>query len=168
MESALLRLGELAATEGEHVELLLLGGGAMVLRFDARSATRDVDAVILAPPDRAAVRRWAAVVAEERGWSPDWLNEGAKSYLVAAGVGETLISAAGLTVRLPTIEQLLAMKLCAWRDDLDVSDAKRLLIELAGDHDAVWSRVETHLQPGRELKAKYAFEDLWESLHDTA
>jgi hypothetical protein len=71
----------------------------------------------------------------------------------------------GIAVHVPSVEQLLAMKLCAWRDDVDIADAKRLLPELTGAHDEVWKRVEAHLFPGRELIAKYAFEDLWETTH---
>ena len=52
-------------------------------------------------------------------------------------------------------EQLLAMKLCAWRDDVDIADARRLLAELSGTHEDIWRQVEAYLQPGRELKAKY-------------
>lgn len=55
-----------------------------------------------------------------------------------------------------------AMKLCAWRDDVDVDDARLLLSKLAGDREAVWVMVEPHLVPGRELKSRYAFDDVWE------
>jgi hypothetical protein len=57
------------------------------------------------------------------------------------------------------------MKLCAWRDDVDVADAHRLLSELNGSRDDIWRRLQPYLQPGRELKARYAFDDLWDELH---
>jgi hypothetical protein len=57
----------------------------------------------------------------------------------------------------------LAMKLSAWRDDIDIEDARLLLARLAGSKAAVWAQVEPHLVPGDELKAQYAFEDLWEA-----
>jgi hypothetical protein len=65
------------------------------------------------------------------------------------------------------LEQLLAMKLSAWRDDLDISDARRLLKEIAGRRDKVkvWQSLEPYLVPGDELTAQYAFLDLWESLY---
>ena len=76
----------------------------------------------------------------------------------------TLIaSAPGIRVLRPAVEQLLAMKLGgAWRDDVDIADATRLLAELPSDRQWAWSLVEPHLQAGRELKARYAFDDLWE------
>ena len=63
--------------------------------------------------------------------------------------------------------QLLAMKLSAWRDDVDIDDARLLLTKLVGDREQVWSQIEPHLVPGRELKAQYAFADLWEAAHGT-
>ena len=54
------------------------------------------------------------------------------------------------------------MKLSAWRDDLDVADAGRLLEEMTGDRAEVWREIEPYLIPGDELKAQYAFADLWE------
>ena len=62
------------------------------------------------------------------------------------------------------------MKLSAWRDDIDIADARRLLIELRSgrSHEEVWQDVSPYLVPGDELKAQYAFQDLWESLYGDA
>ena len=59
------------------------------------------------------------------------------------------------------------MKLYAWRDDVDIADATRLLETLTGpgNRAEVWKHIEPFLMPGRELKAQYAFDDLWESLY---
>jgi hypothetical protein len=35
--------------------------------------------------------------------------------------------------------------------------------DMSGDRASVWKQVERHLVPGRELKARYAFDDLWEA-----
>jgi hypothetical protein len=165
---ALTRLGELAAASAEQIELQLLGGSLMVLVFETRQSTRDVDVVIVAPRDTAKVRGLVEVVARERGWPIDWLNDAAKGFLVGTTQGPVVFAAPGIEVRRPAIEQLLAMKLCAWRDDVDIADARRLLQELRGDYNEVWHRVTPHLQPGRELKAKYAFDDLWDESHGSA
>ncbi len=166
--TGLQRLGELALNEGTEVELLVVGGGAMVLGYNARLSTRDLDAVILSPERRDLVRQLVEVVAGECRWPADWLNDGAKGFLVSPEIGATLFIAPGITVRMPTTEVLLAMKLCAWRDDVDVSDARRLLAELSGSHSEIWSRVSKHLPPGRELKARMAFEDLVGAKDDSA
>ncbi|MND04620.1 hypothetical protein D3C83_249800 [compost metagenome] len=65
-------------------------------------------------------------------------------------------------------QQLLAMKLSAWRDDVDIADAAKLLPVIQGSRDQVWTMVEPHIVRGRELKARYAFDDLWESQHGSA
>lgn len=156
------RLGQLAVESGMKIELILVGGALMVLRFRARESTRDVDVAILAPADAQRVRELARRVAAERGWPEDWLNDGAKGYLVGLSSGPVVLSAPGIEVRSPDTAQLLAMKLSAWRDDVDIDDASRLLEEINGGHDEIWGKVEPYLIPGNELKARYAFNDLWE------
>jgi hypothetical protein len=165
--AALERLGQLAQAGGEQLELLIIGGACMVLAYDARQSTRDVDAVVLSTTQMAAVRGLVRQVAEERGWPEDWLNDAAKGYLFGLSETTPLLSAPGIQASRPSVAQLLAMKLCAWRDDLDISDAAFLLNEMlpAGDQDMVWKMIEPYLVPGRELKANYAFLDLWEAYH---
>jgi hypothetical protein len=165
--AALERLGQVAAARGHSLRLVAVGGAVMVLRYHARQSTHDIDAVFLPPPEADVVRSLAKEVATEFGWPDDWLNDAAKGYVVGLTAGPALLVAPGIEVGQPTTEQLLAMKLCAWRDDVDIADATVLLSELASASDAedIWQRVAPYLRPGRELKAQYAFDDLWESLH---
>jgi hypothetical protein len=109
----------------------------------------------------AAVR----AVANRLALPDDWLNEGAKGFLNGLMLGDFVFRSRQLLVRAVAPAQLLAMKLSAWRDDLDISDASLLLSKLDGSRDAVWTQVVPHIVPGRELKARYAFEDLWEASH---
>jgi len=160
------RLGRLAVDSGINIELVLIGGALMVLRFGARESTRDVDVAILAPAEAQRVRELAHVVAAEQGWPNDWLNDGAKGYLIGLSSGPVVLSAPGIEVRSPDTAQLLAMKLSAWRDDIDIADATRLLEEMSGDRDGIWREIEQYLVPGNELKAQYAYADLWEASHD--
>jgi hypothetical protein len=154
---SLTRLGELAASHGDNVELVLVGGSLMVLVFDARQSTRDVDVVILSPADISRVRNYARSVGDEMGWAADWLNDAVKGFMVGISHGPVVFNAPGIVVHRPFFSQLLAMKLSAWRDDVDISDARRLLRELSGAYDDVWQQILPFLQPGVELKAKYAF-----------
>jgi hypothetical protein len=144
-------------------EMWVVGGAALVLLYGARETTKDVDAFTLDAAGSAELRAAAASVAHQLGLPEDWLNDGAKGYLHGLAPGAVLFSAAGLVVRTVAAQQLLAMKLSAWRDDLDVSDARLLLSKLAGDRESVWRLVEPHLVPARQLKAQYAFDDLWEA-----
>jgi hypothetical protein len=162
LTSALTRLGQLAIAEGRDIELLIVGGGIMVMEFCTRSSTRDLDGVVLNAVEPSTVRRYSQTIATERGWPEDWLNDGAKGFLVGTIVATKMFSAPGISVSRPSYEQLLAMKLCAWRDDVDIADARRLLAELTSDRDKVWALIEPFLEPGKELKAQYAFDDLLE------
>jgi hypothetical protein len=161
IQGGLKRLGELAQARGFQIRLTLVGGAVMVLGYQARESTRDVDAVILAPREARLVRALAKQIAEERDWPEDWLNDGAKGYLVGISDGPVLFSAPGIEARAPS------MKLSAWRDDLDIADARRLLQEIKSgwDKDEIWQSLEPYLVPGDELTAQYAFLDLWESLY---
>ena len=169
IEEGLQRLGEIAQTKDLQIELTLVGGAVMTLFFNARPSTRDVDAVILLPREARLAREMAKQIAEERDWPEDWLNDGAKGYLVDISVGPIIFQAPGIIARAPAMEQLLAMKLSAWRDDVDISDARRLMQEVAmgRKQEDVWNTVEPYLVKGDELTAQYAFLDLWESLYGT-
>lgn len=146
------------------VQIALMGGAALVLLYGARETTKDVDAFILGSSG-PVVRDAANLVAAELGLPADWLNESAKGYLHGLALGDCVFRSAKIEVYAVAAEQLLAMKLSAWRDDVDVADARLLLTKLAGDRQSVWQSLEPYLVPGRELKARYAFEDLWEAAH---
>jgi hypothetical protein len=139
-------------------ELLLVGGAAMVLVHGRQRSTRDVDVVVTDSELRSAAQRVSAKLLLPE----DWLNDGAKGYVHGIAVGEVVLETPSLIVRAVAPNQLLAMKLSAWRDDIDIEDARVLLATMSGARDDVWKRIELHLVPGRELKARYAFEDLWE------
>jgi hypothetical protein len=144
-------------------EIWVVGGAALVLLYASRETTRDVDGFALDAAAAAEVRAASISVAADLGLPSDWLNDGAKGYLHGLAPGDVLFSSRSLIVRSVATQQLLAMKLSAWRDDLDVGDARLLLSKLAGDRAEVWKLVEPYLVPGRQLKAQYAFEDLWEA-----
>jgi hypothetical protein len=48
---------------------------------------------------------------------------------------------------------------------VDIADTRRLLQAMVGGQSQVWASVEPYLVPGAELKAQYAFLDLWEALY---
>jgi hypothetical protein len=126
-------------------EIVVAGGAAIVVLYGTREATRDVDAVAVGSTDPAALWQAAQRVAAALELPENWLNDGAKGYLNGVLPGRVLLDRPALLIRALAPQQLLAMKLSAWRDDVDVGDARVLLV------------------PGRELKARYAFDDLWES-----
>ena len=103
---------------GERAQIVVAGGAALVLLFNARETTKDVDAYFV-QPDPPRIREAAARVARQLDLPDDWLNDAAKGYFVAISEGDVLYQSASLMVRAVTIEQLLGMKLAAWRDAID-------------------------------------------------
>lgn len=119
---------ELARREAQ-ADLFLVGGGAMALAYDARRATRDLDAVF-APTK--VVREAAAAVADRHELEEDWLNDAVKGFLPGEDADPRLfLELPSLRVSVASPRYLLAMKLRAARVDVDVDDI-RLLYRLCG------------------------------------
>ncbi|MFM7100354.1 MAG: hypothetical protein ACKO3N_04210 [Verrucomicrobiota bacterium] len=106
---ALSALSEELAKEGVIGEICLFGGTVMVLAFNARLSTKDVDAIFHPTTlTRELVRR----IGEERQLPPDWLNDGVKGFVSArheTTVGN-LPQFPHLRLTMPVPEYLLAMK----------------------------------------------------------
>jgi len=131
--AALNRISELAAAEGVRLEMTLYGGAVMLLAYDARDVTKDVDAIIH-PPEVG--RRLVAKVARERGLAEDWLNDNVRLFVSTKEAKNELplpnVLRAGLHITRPTAKYLLAMKVMASRKPLpgyagDYHDIETLL-----------------------------------------
>jgi len=112
--AALARLNELLREQGVIGELCIFGGAAMVLAFDARESTRDVDAIFVPKEDvMVAAKR----VAEEFDLQWDWLNNGVKGFVSNQGevTADGMPKFGNLRIMRPTTEYLLAMKCLASR-----------------------------------------------------
>jgi hypothetical protein len=90
------RLGRLAHSEGKSIEIIVVGGAVMAVHFRSRASTADVDGIF---EPASETRRWAAAVATELGLPDDWLNDGAKGYVIVESVGPVLHRSAGIAVR---------------------------------------------------------------------
>ena len=112
--SALARLDELLSEANVIGEIALFGGTAMVLVFNARLSTRDVDAVF---QPASVIRELAGKVAEERGLAPDWLNDGVKGFQSSNPelTQDSVPQFPHLRIYRPTASYLLAMKCMAAR-----------------------------------------------------
>lgn len=167
IQAAFVALSEELERDGSNAEIVIVGGAALVLLFRARESTKDVDAFFL-KPEASVVRAAAERVAERLRLPADWLNDGAKGYLVGITTGETLFETSALTVRAASIPQLLAMKLAAWRDAIDRADAELLLSQMSGSAEEIWAAVKPFVPVHQLDKASYAFEDLWEASHGSS
>ena len=152
------------AGRDERAQIAITGGAALVLLFNARETTKDVDAFFI-QPDPPRIREAAARVARDLELPEDWLNDGARGYFVAISEGDVVYESPALVVQAVAIEQLLAMKLAAWRDAIDRGDARLLLSKLEGSAQEIWSRVEPFVPRSYLDKASNAFDDLWDSIH---
>ena len=112
--SALKRLNDYLAEANVIGELCLFGGTAMVLVFNARLSTRDVDAIFL---PATLIRELAAKVASERGFAPTWLNDGVKGFQSDHPElsQDSVPQFSHLRVYRPSAKYLLAMKCMASR-----------------------------------------------------
>jgi hypothetical protein len=121
LQDALERLAHHLHRRGVHAELYLFGGGAMVLGYNARDATMDLDTAIR--QHHGAVLAEARVVAAELGLPSWWLNEQATSYLPPGDDSEAraVLDRPGLRVIVASPRHLLAMKVRAARQS-DIAD----------------------------------------------
>jgi len=111
--SALRRLGELAKEAHIELELSIYGGCAMLLAFDRRAITRDVDAIFHPLEETKPL---IAQVAKEMNLPDEWLNDDVRQFLAPVGAMRNLpIDLPGMKVTTPTASYLLAMKALAGR-----------------------------------------------------
>ena len=83
----------------------------MLLAYDSRTITKDVDAVIR--PSDAGIRL-ARAVSGEMDLPEDWLNDQVKMFVAPKeGLRELPLEVPGLAVTVPTASYLLAMKALA-------------------------------------------------------
>jgi hypothetical protein len=126
-------LSNLAEKENVTLEISLYGGALMLLAYDARQTTKDIDAIIR-PPEIG--RRLVSKIAGMQGWHDDWLNDDVKQFVSMVETRHAWsppgLKAPALKISKPTAKYLLAMKVMACRKSLpgysgDESDIAFLL-----------------------------------------
>ena len=129
MLRAFMALNDELAGAGIKGEVGIVGGAAMLLGFNAREATRDVEAIF---EPASALRAAALKVAEAQGLPADWLNDAAKGFMPVNTQPRTLVlDLPNLSVWTPPPQYLLAMKAIAARfDSQDAADLRTLVRHL--------------------------------------
>ena len=121
---ALERIGSAAVDNGANLEMAVYGGSALMLAANFRFGSEDVDIAALDPPWPNWPQDIVERLAEENGWSRDWLNDSVAFHLrplatasdhIAFGTFPRNSDAPGLRVFVPTAEYMLALKLKASR-----------------------------------------------------
>lgn len=118
---ALARLGEIAHAKGLELHVCIYGGAAMILAYDSRMVSKDVDVIIHPSEEGLALARQ---VGEELGLHSEWLNSEVRYFVSEAkdkGSRRPLdlpIETKGLKVEVPVANYLLAMKARACREPI--------------------------------------------------
>lgn len=148
-----------SATKGE---LFLVGGAVMCLAYSARPSTQDVDAVFR---PSAKVREAAARVATRAHVDPDWLNDGVKGFMSAAGDFASFLELDHLHVMVAQPQYLLAMKCLSMRigaEFHDEDDIRYLLrhLDIRSTEKAIASVTRYYPLERFPQKTLYALEEL--------
>src|SRR5690554_6505180 len=126
IEATFNELGECLAKAGDTAEIAIYGGTAMMLLFNTRDYTRDVDYVPLVG-DMTLVTRIAQEIAARNSLPADWLNDSVKVFVSDQAKHDFFgdyprDSKAGLRVFTASPEYLFAMKCMAMRNVMESSD----------------------------------------------
>jgi hypothetical protein len=123
---AFTNLGERLARRGVVADVYVVGGAAMMLAYDSRRATRDVDALFT---PHGVVLEEAHAVARELRLPRSWLNEQASVYISTRSDREArpVFEHPGLRVSAASPRHLLAMKVLSARRYADFDDTVLLL-----------------------------------------
>jgi hypothetical protein len=168
-EQILEALGSLSdelGKRGVKGEICLFGGAVMVIAFNARLSTRDVDAIF--QPSQL-VRELAADIAESRGLSATWLNDGVKGFVseqppvTSAGLPQF----ANLHVTMPAEEYILAMKCIAGRTGEGATDLPDIIflirkLQLKTPQQVLDIVSKYYGRSGVPVKTQYLVEGLFE------
>ena len=148
-------LNDELASRGVLGEVGLCGGAVMCLVFQARSSTKDVDAVF--EPTRE-IREAAAVVARDFGIAEDWLNDAAKGFFLSDPPQHEVMELPNLRVWAPAADYMLAMKCVSARfDSHDRGDVEFLVRHLELQSPAAVFEVICRYYPRERVPAKTAF-----------
>ncbi|MFW5740409.1 MAG: DUF6036 family nucleotidyltransferase [Myxococcota bacterium] len=158
------------------IEVFVIGGAAMALTFHERRTTQDVDVVSNSDEDRDRILAAGERIRSEFGLPEDWINEKAKEagFLVADAFANLdrfkTFSFGNLTLVVPSLLHMTAMKLAALRTQTDRDDVVILLKQLRTrgmDRDAVLAHVGGLMPVAKQESARYDLEDLWEYMDES-
>lgn len=142
-------LAERMGRSGLRADVYVFGGGAIVLGFDERGSTQDIDSAIRSTDD---VRRTVVEVAEELGLPRWWLNERATPYLPPVDDPRPVpvLESSHLRVVRASDEHLLAQKVQAARDK-DLRDVEILVRHMGLRTEREVAEIVEQVYPGKGL-----------------
>ncbi len=167
IEKGLMRLAQKASNEGKIIDIAIYGGASMVLCYQARVSTRDVDAVI--HNDIGFVRRACDEISDELNFVSNWLNDGVKGFVSDKDGDEGVMNFhkaypdeknPSIRIYTPSPEYLLAMKCIAMRignQSKDIDDIKYLMSHtgITKSHEVL--DIVSEFYPMNRIEAKTQF-----------
>jgi len=142
---------------GKHGDILIAGGAALTMVFNARDSTRDIDAIFHPTED---MRKISRDIAREYDLPEDWLNDGVKGFITEKMKQEVYLELSNLTVSNIDAAGLLAMKLTSARvDTKDMADSIFLMkaLEICEENE-LFDIIKKYIypnQPFNSLKILY-------------
>lgn len=114
---ALTLLGKKARAKGIRAEICIFGGTVMMLAYNTREGTKDVDAIFR---PKEELEPLIAEVAAELQLDPNWLNDDVQKFVPNSGPASNaafgqLSQIRGIAFSRPTAKKMLAMKARAAR-----------------------------------------------------
>jgi hypothetical protein len=143
-------------------EVCMYGGAVMCIAFNARPATKDVDAVF--EPVKQ-IRKAAGIIAERHDLNKDWLNYAVKMFLVPHE-RRILLDLSHLKVFIPESDYLLAMKVIAARvETMDLEDIRFLIARMKIQNPAQVLEIIERYYPHKQIKpeTKLQLEDIFQT-----
>jgi len=154
----------------KHGEILIAGGAALAMVFNARNSTYDIDAIFHPAED---MRKITKDIAIKYDLPEDWLNDGIKGYITDKMKQEIYLKFPHLTVANIDAVGLLAMKLTSARvDTKDMEDSIFLMKSLnICEEKELFDIIEKHVYPNQQtIASKYFTKEAYERyvrLHKT-
>ena len=158
-------MGRYLQERGVAGEIAIYGGTAILLQFDWRTITQDVDALVSSGGREDVVKDAAAYASLKHGLPPEWLNNAVGGFTPITERSDFFEAfgtfpsdgAPGLRVKLAKPEYLCALKLRALEradpQDKDFQDAVRLARASGVTEEAELERMHADFFPDEELPA---------------
>jgi hypothetical protein len=126
IESALAELADQLNARNVKAKIYLVGGAVMLLAFDARFTTGDIDGAIHPTDDVLAV---AAEIGERRGLGAEWLNNSASQFIPVFKEPnwQPIFKLGNVEIVAADERSMLAMKMRAGRGSRDRPDINFLV-----------------------------------------
>ena len=155
------------AAEGKHGEILITGGAALTLAYNARASTRDIDAIFRPIED---MRKIISSMAEEYNLPYDWLNDHVKIYVTDKIKFDEFMSYSNLTVSTINAESLLAMKLSSARFISKDMEDSVFLMKILGiqTENELFEILDKYINPVlRKVSVKHFVREAFEKYQET-